>query len=99
MLGELIGALKAGQELKNVEVWKNTQAATGALVAIGGFAVVILGWVGVKIEITTDQLSAIAGGIATLVGVFNTYTTLASSKRVGLPSGGGGDDPSREIGP
>lgn len=91
MIKELIGALKAGQELKNASTWKNMQATTSAIVAIAGAVFMALGWVGVHIEITTDQVMAIAGGIAGILGVFDTYSTLATSKRVGLPSGSESD--------
>lgn len=98
MLREMIRALHAGEELRNVATWKNTQAITGALTAILGFVALVLPYVGVKIETTPEQLSAIAGGIAAVVGLFNGYTTVATSAKVGLPSGDGdSNDPGREM--
>lgn len=89
MITELIRALQAGEELKNAATWKNTQAITGAITAVLGFVALVLPYIGVKIETTPDQLSAIAGGIAAVVGLFNGYTTIATSKKVGLPAGNG----------
>lgn len=89
MISELIRALKAGEELKNAETWKNLQATAGACTALAGAAVMVLGWVGIHLQVTAEQYSAIVGGIAGVLGVFNGYATLATSRRVGLPSGGG----------
>lgn len=85
MITELIKALQAGQELKNAATWKNTQSITGAITAILGFVSLVLPYVGVKVEISSDQIIAIAGGVAAVVGVFNSYTTIATSAKVGLP--------------
>lgn len=98
MLREMIRALHAGEELRNAATWKNTQAITGALTAILGFVALVLPYVGVKIETTPEQLSAIAGGIAAVVGLFNGYTTIAASAKVGLPAGdGNSNDPGRDV--
>lgn len=91
MISEAIKALQAGEELKNSETWKNLQVTTGAVAAIAGAAFMVLGWVGVDINVTPEQVTAIAGGIAGILGVFNTYTTLATSKRVGVSPKRGSD--------
>ena len=96
MISELIRALKAGEEVKNAETWKNIQATTSAIIAISGAIFMALGWVGVHLEISPEQLSAIAGGIAGILGVFNTYSTIATSKRVGLRTGSISNDTSGE---
>ncbi len=80
-------ALKAGEELKNAESWKNRQATGSAVAAVLGLVVVILPHIGVKISLSADDLTAIAGGIAAVLGVCSTFLTTATSKRVGLPSG------------
>lgn len=91
MISEAIKVLQAGEELKNSTSWKNLQATTGAVVAIAGAAIMVLKWVGVEINATPDQITAIAGGVAGVLGVFNTYATLATSKRVGMQPSNGGD--------
>jgi hypothetical protein len=83
MISEAIKALKAGEELKNAETWKNVQATAGAVSAVFGAVIMVLGWVGVHLNVTTEELTYIAGGVAGILGVFNGYTTLATSKRVG----------------
>lgn len=88
MIRELINALKAGEELKNSETLKNVQATTAALVTIAGAGFMVLGWVGVDLNVTTEQLTAIAGGVATIIGMFNSYSTIATSKRVGVSTRG-----------
>jgi hypothetical protein len=86
MITELIRALRAGEELKNAETWKNAQITTNALVAIATALVAGLSMVGISLPVTNEQLIAIAGGVAAIGGLFNTYTTAATSKRVGLPA-------------
>lgn len=81
MFGNLIRALKAGEELQNVTTWKNIQATTNALLAIAAAAFGALSIFGVQIPINNEQLALIAGGFA---GILNLYWTLATSKRIGL---------------
>lgn len=85
MIGELIRALKAGEELKNAATWKNLQATSSSISAVIGGIFCVLGLVGVHLNVTPEQVIAIAGGIAGILGVFNTYTTIATSKKVGIP--------------
>ena len=87
MISEAWQALKAGEELKNAETRKNRQATGSAVAAVLGLVVVILPRVGVKIDLSTNDITAIAGGIAAVLGVCSTFLTTATSKRVGLPSG------------
>lgn len=85
--------LQKGRELKNPEIWKNVQALTLTLTAMLAGVVPFLPF-NVPQEII-DQLGA---GLASLfVGgfaAFQLYITVASSKKVGLPSGSAaGSDP------
>lgn len=97
MISEAVRALQAGEELKNSSSWKNLQATTGAIVAIAGAALMVLKWVGVDINASPEQITAIAGGVAGVLGVFNTYATLATSKKVGVQPRGGSSDGSEVI--
>ena len=92
MISELIRALKAGEELKNKENWKNAQIITGALTSVAGATLMGLRFVGVEIPITDDQIVAIAGGAAAIIGVYNSVTTAATSKSVGLQTGSNSND-------
>ena len=87
MISEMIAALRAGEELKNAETWKNAQATTGDVQTIIGAVLAIAGLVGFKLDIAPEQLALIAGGVAGLLGVYNSYLTRATSKRIGLPAG------------
>ena len=83
MISELIRALKAGEELKNAETWKSVQATSNALLAVAAAAIAGLGIFGVSVPVSNEQLALIVGGIA---GLLNWYTTLATSRRIGLPA-------------
>lgn len=97
MITEAWKALKAGEELTNAESWKNRQATGSAVAAILGLVVVLLPHIGVKIDLSVEDITAIAGGIAAVLGVCSTFLTTATSKRVGLPSGNK-TDPAAGIG-
>ena len=78
-----IVVLRHGEELTHAELWKSRQNLTNVLVAILGAVAVF-----VPVEMSADDVVAIAGGIAAVSGLFNSYITTATSKRVGLPAGG-----------
>lgn len=75
--------LMRGRELAGADAWKNRQAAASALAAILGALAPFL-----PIEVSNDDLLAIAGGVAAVGGLLNAYFVLATSRRVGLPAGG-----------
>lgn len=75
--------LMRGRELAGADAWKNRQAAASALAAILGALAPFL-----PIEVSNDDLLAIAGGVAAVGGMLNAYFVLATSRRVGLPAGG-----------
>ena len=88
MISEMINALRAGQELKNSTKWKNLQATTGLVTALLGAGIMVLGWVGIHPPLSAEQVGALAGGIAAVLGLFNGYTTVATTQRddvMGLP--------------
>lgn len=74
---------RKGQELANVEVWKNRQVVANIL---GGFILAIVALMkafGYDLPIDSDTAMSIAFGIAAIVNVILTITT---SKKVGLPA-------------
>lgn len=74
-----LAALRYGSSLTDVEVWKHRQNLLNALLGLLGAAAVFL-----PVEVTHEDLAAIAGGIAAIAGVLNAYLTTATSARVGL---------------
>lgn len=74
-------ALRAGEVLKNPTTWKTFN------LIFTNFAVilaVIFQFAG--IEVTDSQQNMIANGLATLgVVIFNTYFTVATTDKLGLP--------------
>jgi hypothetical protein len=79
-LWTLVTALQKGKELQNKETWKNTNALMSIFLV---FLAAIAEFVP-NLGMTTSQESAIAYGLVTTIGVFNAYTTVATSKSVGV---------------
>ena len=76
----LVTALQKGKELQNKETWKNTSALMSIfLVFLGTLAEFVP-----SLNLTNQQESAIAYGLVTIVGIFNAYTTVATSTSVGI---------------
>lgn len=87
-LMSLFAALRYGSSLADPAIHKNRQNLVNALVGLFGALVV---WA--PIEIASDDIINIAGGIASLIGLYNIYITTASTKQIGLPSNSGSIDP------
>lgn len=80
------GALKAGRQLVNSETWKNRQVTVNMLVGFFASLIVILRLYGVDLAISDDDLGKIAGGVIAISGLFfNTYLTVATTSKIGLP--------------
>ena len=99
IITDLIGALQAGKQLENSKEWKNAQATTNAIAAILAAVLAILPMVGFNLPVTHEQLVAIASGAAAMLGLYNTYTTVATSKTVGVPPRSGADGDPRPNAP
>jgi len=85
------GALKQGKRLANAATWKNRQIAASTIAAVLGGLIVVLPWFGLKLEVTNEDIMAIAGGVAALGGIINSLLTVATSKKVGLSAKPEGD--------
>ena len=83
-LTALFSALKAGNELANSSTWKNRQAFVAALVALAGAGLVLARSFGFPLDVSSEDVAAIAGGLASVFGLFNGYLAMATSARVGL---------------
>jgi hypothetical protein len=80
-IGAAINALKAGEELKNAETWKNRTTAMNCLLALIGLVPMFAPQLG----FTDANLNVIALAIATVGGALvNAYSTNATSERVGF---------------
>jgi mannose/fructose/N-acetylgalactosamine-specific phosphotransferase system component IID len=89
MITELIDALSCGKQLANSTEWKNAQLTTNAVTGVAAGLLALMPMAGIHPTISHEQVLAIAGGIAAILGVFNTYTTVATTKTIGLPTGAG----------
>ena len=79
-LWALVTALQKGKELQNKETWKNAQSLMSIfLVILATIAEFVP-----DLHMTVQQESAIAWGLVTAVGVFNSYATVATSTTVGF---------------
>lgn len=85
LVGNVFTALKAGYALKDSEVWKNRQTAVNAIAAVLSAAMAIAQGLGYGFAVSNETMLAISGGIWALVGVFNSWATVATSAKVGLP--------------
>lgn len=93
MIIDLFRALQAGKELANAETWKKAQLWTASLTALLGAAVSIASALGYPIPLSGEQITTLVSAVAVLVGVFNSYVTVASTTRLGVPARDGPDDP------
>jgi hypothetical protein len=75
----LCRALRAGESLADPATWKNHQLRLTAILTILYFLAKVL-----PVELSTDDINAIADAIALLGGLANTYLTVATSEKVGL---------------
>lgn len=92
MIVDLFRALQAGKELANAETWKKAQLWTANLTILLGAAVSIAASLGYPTPLTPDQITTLVSAVAVLVGVFNSYVTVASTTRLGVQPGAGPDD-------
>jgi len=86
-LPDFLRVIKAGEEVINPETWKNRQSLVNALVALLIPAVAIARSYGYAIPLSDDQIVQLVGLLTLLL--FNVWATLATSKRVGVPSKSG----------
>jgi len=98
LVTNIFTALKAGYALRDSEVWKNRQAAVNGIAAVLSAAMAIAQGLGYGFAISNDALLAVAGGIWAIVGLFNSWATVATSGKVGLPMVDSADNTPPSIG-
>lgn len=76
-----IDLFRRGSVVADPALWKNRSAATIALAGLIAALVQIARLYGYELPLDEDAILAIAGGIATVVGLFVTYGT---SDKVGV---------------
>ncbi len=86
LVTNIFTALRAGYALRDSEVWKNRQTGVNAIAAVLSAALAIAQGLGYGFPVTNEVLLAVAGGIWAIVGLFNSWATVATSGKVGLPS-------------
>lgn len=74
-----INAIKYGASLADPAIWKKRQNRFNAILGLLGAIVIFL-----PIEVSSEELAAIAGGIAAIAGVLNTYLTSATTDKIGI---------------
>jgi len=84
MIIDLFRAMQAGEALANAKTWKHAQLWTSNLTILLGAAVSIAGAMGYPIPLTGEQITTLVSAIAVVVGVFNSYTTVATTERMGV---------------
>jgi hypothetical protein len=105
MIGNAITALRKGRQLADVETWKNRTVAVNALGALLAAVLAIAHAFGYSVPLDAEQIDALAVVLVTVVGLFNGWSTLATSAKVGVPdrhppaTGPGNSDPRRPYGP
>jgi hypothetical protein len=79
----VITAIYKGRCLTDSATWKNRQVTINALLAVMGAGLVFMP---PEMGMSGEQMESIAGGIATVAGLYNAWSTTATSDKVGLPT-------------
>lgn len=77
-----LAALRYGSSLTDPAIWKNRQILLNALIGLLGAVAYFLP---AGMEMSHEDVLAIAGGVAAVGGLLNGYLTAATSTKVGLP--------------
>jgi len=98
LVTNIFTALKAGYALRDSEVWKNRQTAINAIAAVLSAAMAIAQGLGYGFAVSNEVLLAVSGGIWAVVGMFNSWATVATSAKVGLSVDDRADNPPPSVG-
>lgn len=84
LLSRIINVMRLGAEVSNAEAWKRSTvvASLAALLIELARIAALFGW---DLGVDDAVYHALAGGIVAVVSVFTAWSTLATSRRVGLP--------------
>lgn len=98
-LSAFLAVLRYGSSLTDSATWKVRQNLVNALIGLLGALAVVATLFGVDLNVSTDDLMAIAGGIASIWGLFNNYITTATTDKIGVPPVSNTSDRPEETGP
>jgi len=85
-ISDFIAAFRSGSELANAATWKNRTLAANSIVALLSALLAIAAALGYRLDVTREELEALAAGLAALVAIGNSIMHILTSTRVGLPS-------------
>jgi len=92
MIIDMFRAMQAGKELANAKTWKRAQLWTSNLAILLGAAVSIAAALGHPVPLTPEQITTLVSGAAVLVGLFNSWATVATTEKLGVPPRADPDD-------
>jgi len=95
IIGDLIGAFRAGKELRNAVTWKNAQLRVSLLVTILSAALGVAKLFGYDLNLSVEEITSIAVAVGVVGGLLNGGTTVATTTRIGLPSKSDGESGGR----
>ncbi|MBL8512155.1 MAG: hypothetical protein JNM52_10990 [Betaproteobacteria bacterium] len=81
-LSALWRVFRAGESVADPVAWKRGQITVAMLTTLGGAVLALLRAFDVRLDISPDQMVAIASGILAIVGVFNQFSTAASTDKI-----------------
>lgn len=83
-LSAILRVFRQGEEVADAKTWKDRTIAINAVVALLAALVSVAKAFGVSIDISADDLNALAAGVVALVGVVNGIVHVVTSAKVGL---------------
>lgn len=81
---EILNALKKGESVANPEAWKTQQNITASLVAVFSAGLAIAKVFGYDIQIDSETMVALCGGMGAAYGIYNLIVTTISTKKIGM---------------
>lgn len=87
LLMKAFQALKAGEELSNPKTAKTVTVIANLLIPILAFIVALVRIKYPELMVSDEALTKIAIGISTILGIFNGWSTVATSKTIGVKNG------------
>ena len=86
LIKDIYDAFQIGKSLANSAAWKNRAVAGNALATLATLSMGIASVFGYQIDVDSDSVQAIAGGIASVIFLLNAGVHIITSDKIGLPS-------------
>lgn len=84
-LWALFNVFRKGSALSEPELWRDRAGAANAVVGAMAAVVALAAVFGHKLEVSNDDLQAIALGVVAIVGICNQLLHVATTESAGLP--------------